>query len=250
MTIKFSENKVFAIDTNQEQNLFIKKDEVERVRNTNSIVLNKFSNLPHRIKELKEYDRFTNNLNLKKIPNDCLILAEGLVSGNLNQFDNKKALLRVDEPKHRLFGHTDGQNITIANDALKELNKGTNDELFHNISPNINDAYVMMPVELDVSGGCPYHAAAVIFKDNDTTITLESDAGNVKMRKPVFDMYSTVYPSKSFYSKFKDMYTVNNKIPAVGKLIHRDKIKPNKTKTLNKLKTPPRTRRTLRKTTK
>lgn len=224
MTIKYSDNRVFAIDDRQEHNLFIKKQHVDIIKLTNPNLFSNLTNIKHKNKNFSDYEKFTVNIDFKKLPNDCLMLAEGIASGNLQNLDNTKAILRVDEPKQRLFGHTDKQNITIANEVFKELNKGSNDKLFHTINPDINDAYVMMPLELDLSGQhCPYHAAAVIFKDENTRITLEADAG-ANMKKPVFDMYSTLSPTKSFYSKFSEMYTVNGKKPAIGKLIHRDKI--------------------------
>ena len=57
----------------------------------------------------------------------------------------------------------------------------------------------MVPYEIPIdSGTCPYHAATVIFKDGDTNITIEADAG-IKLDKPIFDMYSVSLFRHSFF---------------------------------------------------
>jgi len=59
----------------------------------------------------------------------------------------------------------------------------------------IDEKYCIIPMyneyKLDVKqqGGCPYHAACVIAKDDNVNITLEADLGDKKRIFPVFDMY-------------------------------------------------------------
>ena len=60
----------------------------------------------------------------------------------------------------------------------------------------------MVPHDIPVDTGiCPYHAATVIFKDGNTNITIEADAGLDKIHKPIFDMYSTTIHKYSFFKR-------------------------------------------------
>ena len=59
----------------------------------------------------------------------------------------------------------------------------------------IDEKYCIIPMyneyklDLKEQGGCPYHAACVIAKDDNVNITLEADLGDKKRIFPVFDMY-------------------------------------------------------------
>lgn len=214
--MKISSNKKIIIDENDESSIYIKEEFIEEMKESNMYIFNYLTKLREnsRIKKLENYSKFTNKLNFSKYDNDCLILAESIISKNIENPNYKKSLLRVVEEKERLFGYTDKQNIKIANDIKKKSNEID----YTNINPNIMDAYVIMPVELiKDSGNCPYHVAAVILKDGDTNITLEADAG-CKLKKGVFDMYSTVNKDETFYRRYKSNYTVNRKIPVGGLL--------------------------------
>jgi hypothetical protein len=61
-----------------------------------------------------------------------------------------------------------------------------------------------IPKDKDI---CPYHAAIVLFKDGNTNITSEADAGK-SMKLPVFDMYSTDNFEFSFYTSHLQTYSL------------------------------------------
>ena len=213
---KISENRKFII-TEDESIIYIKDEFVNEIQSSNKFIFEIMTEQrkEKRNKELKDYTKFTNNLNFKKTKNDCLILAESLISKNIYNPEYKKSKLRVFEKKRRLFGYTYKQNTEIAQDLNKEENKRD----YKKINPDIMEAYAIIPVEstedMDV---CPYHVSAVILKDGNTNITLEADSGCYKLKKPVFDMYYTNMEEKSFYERYKNMYTINEKEPVVGVL--------------------------------
>ena len=224
MIISIIDNKVFKISDNY---IFLinigyinKKDEIIYVDSNKIYILSKkedqiikqnpkfFLNLSkqrvssrNENKIFKLYSQYVINgkkINFKK-NNDCLLFAEKTA---INDYDyiGKSSIFKVlNDKSTRRFGVSDKQNISIAKYAKSESNK--NKLLFNiYINPEINDAYAIVPNNIYGSEGmCPYHVATVIFKDGDTNITLEADAGK-KMDYPVFDMYSTTQDNMSFFS--------------------------------------------------
>jgi len=78
----------------------------------------------------------------------------------------------------------------------------------------------MVPYEIPVdSGTCPYHVATVVFKDGDTNITIEADAG-IKLDKPIFDMYSVSLFKYSFFISHVKTY-LDTKVDDTGKIMYR-----------------------------
>ena len=90
-------------------------------------------------------------------------------------------------------------------------------------------------VEPTTRKSCPYHVASVIFKDGETNITLEADAGK-KTQKPIFDMYSTTKPLHTFYANHWKTYIPldealerkNIKLPVALHLFKEEKIEKPK----------------------
>ena len=176
---------------------------------------------------LPDYIKLNNIIKFTNLDNDCLLLAEGIISGNLEKPEYNIAKLRVKErdAKNRLLGHSDKQNIQIA----KDIRASYTEQDLNALNPGIMEAYSMLPIVLPADATtCPYHAAAVIFKDGNSNITLEADAGLGGLKKPVFDIYYTNEPSLSFYQRYKDMYTVNRVPPVAAVLYSRDKVSPKK----------------------
>jgi hypothetical protein len=221
MTIKYSENKIFAVDTNDDKCIYILKSEVENQLKTNKFIIKHLDDKRGKHPKLKDYKKYTTNINLKKLGNDCLMLTEALIKQNLSKLDTKKAQLRAqDDNTKRLFGHSDQTNVSIATKIIAKRN----DKYFTSLSPNINQGYSIIKREVsDEDENCPYHAAAVIFKDGKSTVTLEADAGDKELDKPIFDLYSPIEGKglKSFYNTYKDDYTYKGKIPASSILIPR-----------------------------
>lgn len=83
-------------------------------------------------------------------------------------------------------------------------------------NPGIREAYFMGRTGTRY-GGCNYHAATVIAKDQGDNITCEADAGS-KLEKPVFDMYGTV-EGQTFYEDYLGSYSTSKSpgITAVAK---------------------------------
>ena len=229
MTIKYSENKIFAVDTNDEHSIYIMGSEVENQLKTNKFIKKYMKE--KRGKKLKDrtYKKYTTCITLRPsddkkshgLENDCLMLSEAITQQDFSTFNKNIAQLRVeDDDKKRLFGHSDKQNVSIAENIISKRNT----KFFTSLSPTINHSYVIIKREVSKKDkDCPYHAAAVIFKDGDSTITLEADAGNKKLRKPVFDIYSPDEKNglKSFYNTYKNDYTIKGKIPASSVLFPR-----------------------------
>jgi len=126
-------------------------------------------------------------------PNDCLQFSESL-SKNEVGYSGNKCILKEKITK-LAFGWTYDQNIRIADTAPQNFKA----------NPDIGESYAI--VRTDGKGGeVPYHIAYVIAKDGSTNITLEADAGNPDLRYPVFDMYDTVDPAKSFHARYSKIY--------------------------------------------
>jgi len=221
MTIKYSENKIFAVDTNDDECIYILKSEVENQLKTNTFIKKHLKGVNRgKHPKLKDYKKYTTNINLEKLGNDCLMLTEALIKQNLSKLDTTKAQLRAqDDNTTRLFGHSDQTNVSIATKIIAKRNT----KYFTSLSPDINQGYSIIKREVsDEDEDCPYHAAAVIFKDGKSTVTLEADAGE-KLDKPIFNIYSPIEGKglKSFYNTYKDYFTYKGKIPASSILIPR-----------------------------
>lgn len=233
MTIIYSANKRFAINSEDENSIYIEYKYINEIKCSNRFIFDYLNEIriSSRTNKMEGYSKYTNTINFKKFDNDCLILAEGIIGKELKDPNHKKSLLRIIEDKEHLFGYTDKQNIQIANDINK---KSTIDD-YVRLNPEIMQAYGIMPVILPKDEKtCPYHVESVIFKDGNTNITLEADSGCSKLDKPIFDIYSTIIPEKSFYERYKKTYTVNKKSPACGILKLRKTVSkkkfPNKRK--------------------
>tara|TARA_Y100000591_G_scaffold247537_1_gene218637 strand:+ start:3184 stop:4167 length:984 start_codon:yes stop_codon:yes gene_type:complete len=227
---KFSENKIFALKQPNPVDIFIKIQHIETIRAQNPKFFDKYL---FEIRTLRGEDHFTKNkkgeiiykkftttksIEIKHEKNDCLKFAEK-ISLNDADYDLDNSVFSVESDKSkRKFGVSDKQNSEIVrytrNYYIKKHPK-------HNIdvNPDIGDAYAMVPHEIPLDKGvCPYHAASVIFKDGETNITLEADAG-IKTAKPIFDMYSTTKPRHTFYASHMPTYLLfddkksNFKIP-------------------------------------
>lgn len=133
------------------------------------------------------YNQFTYN---QEFFNDCLGFAEYLATGERS---NTKCLFR-EKTTDKLFGSSPLKNRKIAREAFQD----------ENANPLVGEAYsIVTRIDTDE---VPYHAAYVMFKDGTTNITLEADAGNEILSRPMFDMYDTVDPKQTFHARYKDMY--------------------------------------------
>ena len=166
--------------------------------------------------------------------NDCLGFAEFLKTGRYS----KKPAFRAkgDRPKgkDRLFGHSDEQNLDIAEEARVSGKKRKSDfSQGSDAHPGIGEAYAIVRGEEEI-GECPYHIAQVVAQDADDNITCEADAGDVARAVPVFDMYTTVKKKKktgksssavkskgkTFHDTYESSYlTASNIPPVTGMLV-------------------------------
>ncbi len=220
--IKQSMNKVYIVDPEDEEVLYIREDALSEAKESNPFIFKQMNEIrqSRRSQKFPGYAKFGNIIKFKELDNDCLLLSEGIITEDLSKPTMQKAKLRVQEDRGRLFGHSDKQNVQIAKDIMKK----TSEKEYKDLNPEIMEAYAILPVVLPKDTGvCPYHAATVILKGGDTNITWEAVSGISGIRKPVFDIYSTSIPDKSFYTRYKDMYSVNGKAPAATILYSRDK---------------------------
>ena len=141
---KFSENKIFGVDPKDEEFLYIHQDYFNQVEQMNPFILKFLIPIRQSSREAKlpNYIKVGNIIKFKNLDNDCLLLAEGIISYDLSKPDYKTAKLRVLEDKSRLFGHSDKQNIQIAQDINKKM---TGNE-YYLLDPEIMQAYAMLPV--------------------------------------------------------------------------------------------------------
>jgi hypothetical protein len=128
-------------------------------------------------------------------PNDCLQFAESMASGILGY--NEEACIFKERHSNRKFGYTDKINIEIAKNSANVLNENAN--------PAVGEAYAIVRKRV-IKGKAPYHIGYVLFRDDDTNITLEADAGNLDLHHPVFDMYSTTDPARSWHTRYFEDY--------------------------------------------
>ena len=110
------------------------------------------------------------------------------------------------------FGLTYNKNFKIAN-TIKSNKKHKS----HNINPEIGEGYVIIR-RAEEKGECPYHGACVAFKDGDSNITLEANAGNKLLKKPIFNFYSTIRTKGklTFHDKYKEGYTSKGLVPVTS----------------------------------
>lgn len=131
--------------------------------------------------------------------NDCLRFAEGLAKGVVH-YAASACVYNVKD-SHRKFGVTDKKNAELARkyrqDAAADPRKG---QAFAIVRTNLHTAL------RDGDDLPPYHIAHVIEEDGEWRITLEADAGNPDLRKPVFSIYSITDPEKSFHAMHAPIY--------------------------------------------
>lgn len=225
---KISDNEIFLLKLPNPNSIYIKRSEIENVKKSNPNFFNfleqqRTSTRLSNNSIYNNYEKFTMNKDyeIKGEKNDCLLFAEK-VSLSDPTYKKNKSVFKVESDKtNRRFGVSDKQNINIANYIRNEYLK-KNPSYNIEINPNINDAYAMVPHDLPIdSGMCPYHVATVIFKDGNTNITIEADAG-IKTNTGIFDMYSVTESKYSFFSSHKNTYmqysidqSRENKLPIV-----------------------------------
>jgi len=209
---KISDTETFLLKLPNPNSIYIKESEIKKIKKSNPDFFN-FLEQQRTSKRLSEdsiyydYEKFTikKDYEIKGEKNDCLLFAEKVSLSNPT-YNKSKSVFKVESDKtNRRFGVSDSQNIKIANYIRNEYLK-KNPSYNVEINPNINDAYAVVPHDLPIdSGMCPYHVATVIFKDGNTNITIEADAG-IKTNTGIFDMYSVTESEYSFFSSHKNTY--------------------------------------------
>jgi len=167
---------------------------------------------------LNDYTKFSLNrrYEIKGERNDCLLFAERVSLNDLT-YSKSASVFSVDLGRtSKKFGKSDRDNKYIV--SYTKNYKIKRDRL-HNftVNPDIGDAYSMVPHDTPIdSGVCPYHAATVVFKDGETNITIEADAG-IELNKPIFDMYSISLFRHSFFINHVKTY-LDQKVSDDGKI--------------------------------
>lgn len=185
MVVQYSQNKIFRIDTAKPHVLFVKSDVEVPSKWLKPIIDTRTP------KGMVAYAP-ANILS----PNDCLVFAESLAADIPGRSDTM-CMFR-ERSTNLIFGHSYKQNIRIANTPSAILNEKAD--------PEQNESYAIVRLA-DIEKEIPYHIGYVLFKDGSTTITMEADTGSPDLKYPVFDMYDTKDPKKSFHRRFKSLYT-------------------------------------------
>jgi hypothetical protein len=148
--------------------------------------------------------------------NDCgkfaRILVQNVAGQPLDQLlyaqiDGKKSTVKFSIKSNTSWnGFTSGD---LANNAGFIKNEKAN--------PKIGEAYTTIPKSDFKGRTCSFHVAAVVAKDVDN-ITCEADAGDVKRKEPIFDMYETdVNSNVTFHATYQDNY--GKELAATGILV-------------------------------
>lgn len=220
---KISDNKIFLLKLPNPNEIFINNSFITNIEAQNpeffkNMILNRQSSRGREDSILNDYTKFSLNkqYELKGEKNDCLLFAER-VSLNDLKYSKTASVFSVDLGNNsKKFGKSDKDNSHIVSYTRNYTIKR---DRLHNftVNPDIGDAYSMVPYEIPIdSGTCPYHAATVIFKDGDTNITIEADAG-IKLDKPIFDMYSVSLFRHSFFINHVKTY-LETKVDENGKV--------------------------------
>lgn len=187
MVIRYSDNKLFRVDTSRPDIIFIHKDISVPSKWLKPIILKSPKNMvAYRAAHALE-------------PNDCLILAESL-SADTPNYQTTKCQFK-EKNTNLVFGFTDSQNIRIAKMPAAIQNQRAN--------PDVGGAYAIVRTQI-IEDEVPYHIAYVLFKDGNTNITMEADAGDPDLKYPVFDIYDT--NKNTFHNRFLEIYSPANTI--------------------------------------
>lgn len=223
---KRSDNKIFLLKLPNPNEIHIKTSFIANVEAQNpeffkNMILNRQTTRGREESILKDYTKFSLNkqYEIKGEKNDCLLFAER-VSLNDLKYNKSASVFSVDLGKtSKKFGKSDRDNSQIVSYTR---NYSVKRDRLHNftVNPDIGDAYSMVPYITPVdTGTCPYHVATVVFKDGDTNITIEADAG-IKLDKPIFDMYSVSLFRYSFFISHVKTY-LDTKVDDAGKLMYK-----------------------------
>ena len=239
--IKYTDNKNIAIDTNNKNILYIKVNYLLELKKQNPFIYQYLQIIGTRILNDNTYIIFESTIRfynvkddegngdspkkineLKKngaIENDCIGFAEKCIIKDLYKETEGKDFTKIST--NDIFGISDEENIRIAN-KIKKKSKHKS----HKVNPKIGEGYIIMPTK-EKLGECPYHGACVAFKDGDSNITLEANAGDKLSRKPIFDFYSSGKVERNtFHYRHKDDYTVDSQDPVTDTLRPINELEP------------------------
>ena len=239
--IKYTYNKNIARDTNDENILYVKQDYLPELKKQNPFIYKNLQEIGTiqfngaTYVKLESTIRFYNVMDdegngdspkkineLKKngaIENDCIGFAEKCIVKDLYKETEGKDFTKIST--NDIFGISDEENVRIANKIKKKSKHNS-----HKVNPKIGEGYIIMPTK-EKLGECPYHGACVAFKDGDSNITLEANAGDKLSRKPIFDFYSSgKIERNTFHHRHKDYYTVDSQDPVTDTLRPIDELKP------------------------
>ena len=223
---KRSDNQIFLLKLPNPNEIHIKTSFIANIEAQNpdffkNMILNRQTTRGREESILKDFTKFSLNkqYEIKGEKNDCLLFAER-VSLNDLKYNKSASVFSVDLGKtSKKFGKSDRDNSQIVSYTR---NYAVKRDRLHNftVNPDIGDAYSMVPYSTPVdTGTCPYHVATVVFKDGDTNITIEVDAG-IKLDKPIFDMYSVSLFKYSFFISHVKTY-LDTKVDDTGKIMYR-----------------------------
>jgi hypothetical protein len=189
-----SDTGLYAVHTDQPSYLYIDTSRVEKI-----------PDVLVRVRKPRDVDGrvpYTYRHPFTAEDNDCLQFAESLTSG-IVQYRGKACVFAVGGRK---FGFADKNNVALAR-------KYRADEA---ANPAVAQAYAIVRTNLlqllkekDVEYA-PYHIAHVLVADGDSRITLEANAGEPDLARPVFGMYNVRFVTKSFHRRYKSIYGDEN----------------------------------------
>ena len=191
----FSENKVFAIDNHSSDYLYVLRKKKNVIKKYPFLYIN-------------DDDKSSDYVSVKSVftfeddeCNDCLQFGETLATNKSSHYKGKKSMFFV-KGVGKDFGVSDKKNIQLSYEYFSNIGD--------NVDPKEGEAYALVRVKIE-EDKVPYHVAFVLFRDGDSSVTLEADAGNLSMKEPVFDIYSiSGRNGKTFFESFSEEYTTDD----------------------------------------
>lgn len=176
----------------------------------------------------KKYRAFKYKLFDKELENDCLNFTERYITGISEKSDCALQPRDLNYEEHKdddvydeelfdddkdlescmgFYGNTNRHNVRLAMMAKTHAS----DKVNRNIVVKKGDAiaHVFMGWSNMIGGinQIPYHVVPVLDVDADTFVTVEADAGNPDLTRPVFDIYSMKSDSGlTFWDRHRDNY--------------------------------------------
>ena len=195
-----SENNLFKIHPYRKDIIYIRNDIKNNYNFLKIVNISKKNN----IIKLKRYTPFTYS-GYNVLDNNCLDFVESLVTNDKN---NNNPFLFIDKNTNLLFKQP-LKNFNKLNNRLlfvfKQLLESYDDDKCSNVNPDVDECYAIIKKKslIDNMELFPIKVEYVIFKDNNTNITIEQENKNI-----IFNIYDL--EDNNFHNKKCTIFNKEN----------------------------------------